>query len=348
MSKSIRSKECEGLTIVLLVLGLAAGPATGGQPELPGAKPVSDVQVIPLPYDQASFQDLGRELTRYHFGSGLRRPFWFPVVGPEGHSLTRMGHPPAPFGERHHSSLWISHKDVGGVSFWEDDAAGRVVYQRAEEYTDGPASASMLSINHWQTTNDNVLLRERRRTTVYPLAADHWLMVIDLQLEALPGRPIVLGKTPYGIIGLQVAKSMGVSDGGGRTLNSAGQVNEPAVRFQPARWVDYSGPITDKSVAGLTLMDHPANPGHPTPFMARNGGWMGICPTLNQTLSVEPGKPLRLRYGLWVHAGVPKPEALARQWETFARLGPASMTRKPQRGPASTSAPGATCCAPTF
>jgi hypothetical protein len=332
-------REHCGAAISLLLLALGAGLAAGGVPELPGAKPVPEMQVIPLPYEQASFQYLGRELTRYHFGASLRRPFWFPVMGPEGRSLTRMGHPPAPFGERHHCSLWISHKDVGGVSFWEDDAAGRVVYQRVEEYIDGPTAASMLSTNHWQTADGNVLLRERRRITVYVPAADappapaggaeHWLMVIDLQLESLPGRPIVLGKTPYGIIGLQVARQMGMADGGGRTLNSAGQMNEPAIRFQPARWVDYSGPLTSQTAAGLTLMDHPANPGHPTPFMARNGGWMGVCPTLNQTLTIQPGKPLRLRYGLWVHAGVAKPEDLARQWEAFARLEAASMVRKP-------------------
>lgn len=329
MSKYIRLVFGQRMALVLLVAGLSAERVEGGQPELRDAKPVPDMQVIPLPYDQASFQHLGSELTRYHFGQSLRRPFWFPVVGPEGRSLTRMGHPPAPFGERHHSSLWISHKDVGGVSFWEDDAAGRIVYQRVEEYIDGPTSASMLSINHWQTANENVLLRERRRTTVCLPAAGHWLMVIDVQLEALPGRPIVLGKTPYGIIGLQVAKQMGVADGGGRTLNSTGQVNEPAVRLQPTRWVDYSGPVTNKVAAGLTLMDHPLNPGHPNPFMARNGGWMGVGPTLNHTLAVEPGKPLRLRYGIWVHAGLPTQADVARQWEAFVRLELAPMTRNP-------------------
>jgi len=257
----------------------------------------------------------------------LRRPFWFPVVGPEGRSLTRMGHPPAPHGERHHCSLWISHKDVGGVSFWEDDARGRIVHQRVEEYTDAPGAASMLSTNHWQTGEGKVLLRERRRSTVRPLAHGDWLLVIDVQLEAPPGGPVVLGKTPYGIIGLQVARQMGVSDGGGRILNSAGQLNEPAVRGQAARWVDYSGPVTSRATGGLTLMDHPSNPGHPNRYMVRNGGWMGVCPTMNDTLAIEPGKPLRLRYGLWVHAGVPKREDVDKQWDAFAREELAPMTR---------------------
>jgi hypothetical protein len=65
-------------------------------PALPDAKPVPDMQVLPLPYAQASFEREGRELTRYHFGPDLRRPFWYPLVGPEGRSLTRMGKPDDP------------------------------------------------------------------------------------------------------------------------------------------------------------------------------------------------------------------------------------------------------------
>jgi hypothetical protein len=315
--------------IAASVFALCAARGVAGPEELPQAKPVPAMQVLPLPYDQASFQYQGRELTRFHFGPTVVRPFWFPVVGPEGRSVTRMGHPPAPFGERHHCSLWIAHKDAGGVSFWEDDAAGRIVYERVEQYADGPESASMLVTLRWQAGDGTPLLRERRRTTVFAPVGEQWLMLIDMQLEALPGRPIVLGKTPYGIIGLQVAKQMGVVDGGGRTLNSSGQVNEPAIRLQPAKWVDYSGPLTDKTAAGILLMDHPANPGHPNAFMARNGGWMGVCPTVNHTLTIEPGKPLRLRYGLWIHAGVGRPDQLNREWEAFARLDLAPMTYKP-------------------
>ena len=75
-------------TILAAVVILVAVPAA--ETPLPGAKPVPDMQVLPQPYDQASFEHLGRELTRYHFGPQLRRPFWYPIVGPSGRSLTRM------------------------------------------------------------------------------------------------------------------------------------------------------------------------------------------------------------------------------------------------------------------
>jgi hypothetical protein len=50
--------------------------------EAPEVKVVPRLQVIPQAYDQASFQRDGVEITRYHFGEGLERPFLFPVVGP--------------------------------------------------------------------------------------------------------------------------------------------------------------------------------------------------------------------------------------------------------------------------
>ncbi|MHC4181156.1 MAG: DUF6807 family protein, partial [Planctomycetota bacterium] len=124
--------------------------------------------------------------------------------------------------------------------------------------------------------------------------------------------------TPFGLIGVRMAKTIGVNDGGGRILNSEGQLNERQVFRKPARWVDYSGPVTNRLRGGITLMDHPSNPGHPTPFHVRNDGWMGACLTLNGPLTIQPDKPLRLRYGLWIHAGILQRVQIHTRWSAFA------------------------------
>ena len=318
--------------LALAVLICAAGRAIGAEAELPDARPVPDVQVIPLPYDQASFRHLDRELTCYHFAPALRRPFWYPIAAPDqpavgarypaGRSLTRMGHPRDPYTHSHHNSVWISHADVGGVDFWSDHGQnlGRIVHRWVKQYEDGNRSAWMLSLNAWEDAKGKVLLNEWRRCEVQPLSGDDWLMLIDLQLEAPPGGPVTLGQTPFGLIGVRMAKTIGVNDGGGRILNSEGQVNEEQAFRRPARWVDYSGPVTSQLCGGITLMDHPQNPGHPTAFHVRNDGWMGASLTLNGPLSIQPDKPRRLRYGLWVHAGVPAPVAIQARWKGFATL----------------------------
>src|SRR6266571_5832929 len=93
-------------------------------------KPVPRIQAVPQPYEQISFEREGVEIARYHFGASLRRPFVFPVIGPAGLSLTRMGHPHDPESHSHHNSVWVSHNSVNGVSFWDDRAKGKIVHQR--------------------------------------------------------------------------------------------------------------------------------------------------------------------------------------------------------------------------
>lgn len=339
----MRRRNILATRATLLAIVAISLPLHAAETSLPDAKPVPDMQVLPLPYDQASFEHLGKELTRYHFGPQLRRPFWYPILGPAGRSLTRMNMPsdpgrsvtqtvqPAdpnkpqdPSGHSHQNSLWISHKNVNGIDFWRDSGpiAGHIVHQTCREglqYQDGPPAASLLSLNHWNDPQGKTLMIERRRATVSSDEDGSWWMIIDLQFEAPPNGQVTLGKTPFGPIGVRMAKTISVSDGGGRILNSERQRNEAGAFRKPARWADYSGPITSDQTAGITLMDHPNNPGHPAPFHVRDNGWMGACLTLHGPITITPDTPVRLRYGLWIHPHVPDAEKLDRKWQTFAR-----------------------------
>ncbi len=315
-----RRELLEGAAVAAL-LGLA--PRVGGAQELslPDAKPIPRMQVLPLPHDQASFERERVEITRYHFGPNQRRPFLYPIIGPSGRSLTRMGHPHAAASHSHHNSVWISHHDVNGDAFWPDNTAGRIVPQWIVQYTDGDQEASLVAINHWVGKEDRVHLVERRGVKVVDLPNKEWLLVVDLQLEP-KGQPATLGKTPFGMFAVRMAKTIGVNDGGGMIRNSEGNVNEQGPNgcfWKRARWVDYSGPILPGVNEGITLFDHPANPNYPSHFHVRQDGWMGSSLTFEGPLVLEPGKLLRLRYALYVHRGVPSPAIIDRQWEPFSK-----------------------------
>lgn len=294
--------------------------------ELPGAKPIPAVEVEPLPEYQVIFRHRGRELTRYHFEPHSRRPFLYPIMGPSGLSLTRLGHPHDPVTHSHHNSVWISHHIVDGVNFWGDQGTniGRIAQQRIEQFTDGDDSASLLAVNHWNKGTETLLV-ERRRIEVFPAPDDQQLIVLDLQFTA-EKRPITFGKSSFGLIGVRMRKSIGVHDGGGQIRNSEGAVGEKGttgdngVFWKPARWCDYSGPVTDKAIEGITLFDHPTNPNHPTVFHVRDDGWMGASLTFDADRTIEVGKPLRLRYGLYVHGGLPPIKELDVAWKNFADL----------------------------
>ena len=290
----------------------------------PLPKPVPAMQVLPLPNGEASFTRDGAELTRYHFGPTLNRPFLYPMIGPSGRSLTRMGHPRDPIGHSHHNSVWVSHFIVDGVDFWGDRNKGRIEHQRMEQYEDTPEAAWLVGVNHWTRMEPReVLLVERRRVQVEPLDNGEWFLTLDLELAPPPQKmSTTLDKTPFGVVGVRMAKTIGVHDGGGRILNSAGGVNEQGVFWKPAKWCDYSGPITPTASEGIALLDHPYNPNHPTVFHVRNDGWMGTSLTFDAPRTIEADKPLRLRYGLYVHAGAPTVEHLEKRWQAFAQTQP--------------------------
>lgn len=274
------------------------------------------MQAIPLPNHEISFQRDGDEIARYHFGPDLRRPFVFPVIGLSGRSLTRMGHPHDPESHSHHNSIWISHNDVNGISFWDDRAKGRIVHRRILRFDDGPDAAAILTESAWIASN-NVLLVEHRLTRTEMLTNKEWLLTIDLELQPA-GRDVTFGKTPFGLIGVRMAKTIGVNDGGGRILNSEGAINEPAVLWKKARWVDYSGPITAKATEGVTLMDHPSNPNHPATFHVRNDGWMGASLTFDAPLTISTNSPLKLKYACYIHAR-PSTNAIWRVFNDFCK-----------------------------
>ncbi len=76
-------------------------------------------------------------------------------------------------------------------------------------------------------------------------------------------------------------------------------------------------------------MDHPSNPNHPAVFHVRDDGWMGVSLTIDAPRTIKPGAPLRLRYALYIHAGVPETAAIQRQWTAFAATAASNLEAKP-------------------
>lgn len=313
---------------VLVFLCLSVVLAQGQSPVLPEARAVPQVQAVPLPHHITSFQLDGRELTACHFDPAEMRPFWHPVRASREPGLTRMGHPHDPHGHSHHNSVWISHNLLNGLDFWGDHAKaqGRIVCAQVprEAYHDADDHASMRMVNHWIKVEDgSVQLVEQRRAEVRPLdGARSWLMVVDLELSPPKGGRAEFGATGFGLMAVRMARSIGVHDGGGRILDSEGRVNEKQIFRLPARWCDYSGRVTNEAdgFGGITLMNHPVNPRNPTAFHVRDDGWMGCCLSLDEPVVIAEGETLRLRYGLWVHDGVPAPERVEEHWRLFTEL----------------------------
>ena len=262
-------------------------------------------QLLPLPDQQVAFQGDGQECLRWHFGGQYPRPIIYPLNGPSGQSLTRMGHPGAP-NHDHHRSVWFAHAKVLGINFWGDTTEARIRQHRWLVYQDGQQEAALASELGWYDGHQpEPLLKQVLVAALQPDQEGQYQL--ELQSTWTPtAETLELQQTNFGMLAVRVAKNLSAYFGGGTLTNSEAQVGEPAIFGQPARWVDYSGPVTTAAgqvQEGITYLDHPENPGYPAHWHVREDGWMGASLCFQGPLVLRRDAPLRLRYLLDVHSG---------------------------------------------
>lgn len=265
-------------------------------------------ELLPLPEHQVSFQVDGVEKTRWHFGNEYPRPFFYPFNGPSGTSLTRMGHPGAE-NHDHHRSVWFAHHDVGGTDFWSDRTEGRVRQKHWYCYRDGDDEAIMACLSGWYDGEGKELMEQDVVAALIPMdGGEHALEIQITMRPPAKAESVELGKTNFGFLAVRVAKTVSVHFGGGKLTNSEGQQGEPSIFGEPARWMDYSGPVAtgrglDRKmvIEGITYFDHPNNPRYPTHWHVREDGWMGASFCMHEGLTITKDAPLTLRYLLHAH-----------------------------------------------
>jgi hypothetical protein len=276
-------------------------------------------QVLPQPDHQISLQIVGGERLRWHFGPSYPRPFFYPLVGPTGSPLTRMGHPGAPDHD-HHRSIWFAHHKVLGIDFWGDNTPARIRQKQWLQYQDGDDEAALAVLLGWYDGHDpRELLQQELVAAVRP--GPEGETFVELQATFRPtAESLEFGQTNFGFLAVRVAKSIAAHFGGGQIRNSEGARGEPAIFGKPARWMDYSGPVPKADAEGITYFDHPTNPGHPVHWHVREDGWMGAAVCLKGALTVSRKAPLILRYLLHAHRGPSDAGRAEQVFKSFAAL----------------------------
>lgn len=280
-------------------------------------------QIIPLADHQVSVQIDSVERTRWHFGTQYPRPFFFPLNGPSGQSLTRMGHPGAPNHE-HHRSVWFAHHKLLGIDFWSDNTDARIRQKEWLVYEEGDDRAILATRLGWYDGHDPGELVDQLLIAIFRPGPDGETL-FELQSTFRPtADSIEFQQTNFGFLAVRVARSISEHFGAGRLTSSEGLQGEkdsdgkPNIFGKQARWMDYSGPVpaskssgsatADQSelepvVEGITYFDHPANPGYPNHWHVREDGWMGASPCMHGPLLTTRKDPLRLRFLLHAHRG---------------------------------------------
>lgn len=279
---------------------------------------------------------LGPRRQRLDGPLGLRRPFLYPVFGPDGSQLTEFGKPHDPTGSHaHHYSLWVAHAKVDGRDFWSEQG-GVIAHQRIELLEDGPVFCRLVTGNRWtfpvkaQGSQWLDVLDERRDLTVYRAHGGTRLMDLALEFSPTGSSPVELGKTTFGFLAARVAQSMTPFDGGGEILNARGDRNEQGAHLKRAEWLDQSGPVSSGGTGaarwgGIAILDHPQNPHHPTVWHCRNDGWAGASFCGEEPYTLKPGEKLNLRYRIQLHVGDARHANVAQQyaaWQSQPQIHP--------------------------
>ncbi|MFP6678169.1 MAG: PmoA family protein [Pirellulaceae bacterium] len=291
--------------------------------------PFPRCRIVPLPSQEIALEVDGERRLGWHGGTTAPRPFFYPVIGPSGLEVTRMGHPGAP-NHDHHQSVWFAHQKVLGIDFWSNQSSARIRQKSWLVYEDRDTYARLAVRLGWYDGHDPAALIEQDVfLTLWPLEDRE--LLLDVQTTLTPrAEQLELGTTNFGLLAVRMAKHLSVHFGGGTIRDSEKRQGETQIFGESARWVDYSGPVPENTFGvkreGITFFDHPDNPGYPTHWHVREDGWMGASFCMKQNRLLKSAAPLRLHYGLFVHGNSPI-EAIEEVRRKFVGLPVVSVRR---------------------
>jgi hypothetical protein len=322
------------ITLAVVILGLAAALPAQAQVDVK-----KEAERITVDIDGKPFTVV------YIGGKDLNRPYLHPLRTATGKIVNRSFPAGTLPGETtdhpHHAGLFYGHGDVNGYNYWAiqnvatppskaSPTMGRIVLKDVPSVTSGKASGSVDLVLTWLTPEGKPLLTETRKMTFY---AHPMLRIIDFDFDFTAIDKVVFRDTKEGTFAMRVAtvmeeqapKDKGGPARTGKLVNAQGGQGEANVWGKRSEWVDYSGEIDGEKV-GIVMMDHPANPRHPTYWHSRGYGLHSINPfgvsdflndkTQNGSLTIEPGGHVRFRYRVIIHPGR-GPERIAELYKQY-------------------------------
>lgn len=232
--------------------------------------------------DKIEFSIGGSPFTTYNFGKEWARPFFYPVLGPDGVQITRNypmleGVPGETSDHHHHKSIWVAHGDVNGVDDWsEEKDHGRQVSKRLKDLVDGPVVAVLRQDLEWVSHRGKRVMDEEREIRIYAVPPTERMVDLTVTFKARCGKVLFGDTKEGGLCSVRVATSMDGSRGG-KIENSYGGTTEAECWGRPAPWCDYSGSVAGK-IVGLAVFDTPGNLRYPTTWHVRDYGLMTANP----------------------------------------------------------------------
>ena len=289
----------------------------------------SDAVTIQRTGDRIEVAIGGSPFTAFYFGGGTTKPYLHPLRAADGTIVTR-GYPMEEIeGEQrdhpHHRGAWFSHGNVNGVDFWANEVEqrgrgmpkGTILLETVSSSGSGTPFGVIEATLTWNGPEGEPLVREQRRMH-FSRKGDRNVVDFDIQLTALQ-ESVKFADTKEGTFAVRLAteleeqhlRATGIRRTG-RIWNAEGLQTEARAWGKRSTWVDYSGSISGKPL-GVAILDHPANPKHPTYWHVRGYGLFAANafgehdfhadPKRDGSMTISRGESLRFRYRVLIHPG---------------------------------------------
>jgi len=268
-----------------------------------------------------------RLVTEYHVDAD-HKPFFFPMIGPTGESYTRAYPMESIAGEDrdhpHQRSCWFTHGNVNGIDFWgEAKESGRIRESARQMIVEGPVLGRMRTRDEWLAADGRKVLDDERLVTFYNTKSSR-IIDFDIKLEATSG-PVTFNDTKEGMFGLRMASSMDVTKKTGGKITNAEGLTDDKAWGQPSPWVDYVGPVKNKTV-GIAVLNHPDSFRYPTTwhvrtyglFAANPFGWHDFGKPVKGDYTLPAGQAISFHYRVILHEGETKSVGMPLRFHAYA------------------------------
>jgi len=257
----------------------------------------------------------GRFFTSYKFHDNEKYPFFYPVNGPTGASVTSKRNSNFP----HHSSLFFGLDFVNGGNYWQEGLdRGQIKSVKAEILESGGDRVVIVNECLWVRPGADSPIKDTRTITIRSPEED--IFLIDFEITLLPLQDVHIRRNNHSLFSGRMDPDLAVINGG-RMVNAEGEEGEQGTFGKPSAWVSYYGERGGR-YEGMTIMQHPDNDWPNAPWFTRNYGFFSPTPIYwpedeNAGTFMKMGEPVHLKYRVLVHAGDPTEAAIPGHYELF-------------------------------
>ena len=261
----------------------------------------------------------GKLFTSYRSSAEEKYPFFFPVNGPSGASVTSMRNGEFP----HHSSLFFACDFVNGGNYWQEGLSrGQIISQGAVLESATEQAIVITEVCDWKRPDAPQPFRDSRRIVISSPSDKLRQIDFSITLEAL--EDVLIGKTNHSLFSARMDPDLTPVFGG--TLVNAGGASGQAANFgKPSPWMAGYGSRGGKTVEGLAILQHPGNPGFPVQWFTRDYGFLSPTPMFwpadGKATRFAKGDKLALRYRVLVFTGTPEEAGIAKLFSDYTGEG---------------------------